>query len=524
MCRYFIPSAAGHHCMLHTYKELLNKHAPKTFTVLNTIGALDSRYLNLMFVDMFVEILPEHVVLTMMDAYLLEGLKVFYRFGIALVLGYKAQLKAGKYASGSAFWSCVKADAVSAAGEMGTSMLCKTLGNEESLPVVDPFLLFENAKNKPFLQDNIIYDFAYDTERSIVQKASKPLNISRAMLKTLAEAAEKSAPAVMDPASPIARKSITLGARKNSITETIIEKNHNSSEVKSGTMSRKSSIRMSLSPNTPRMSMTDVTGSTPPPPGGSPGPPFGKVNPENEKPVDIGHVASAMANESSILSLVQSTHMLSHCVSSLASGFTLRYTTKRDGWHLSALYAATTDLSPCLLLVSLLAPYNHVVLGAYVNTAVSPPSLSIRGDLHTTCFSLNMADPKVFKWQGDHGGSKLGKQVANDIASEGLDGADDVESSTLRQFAVATNHYLVIGGSREHGTNALRLDENMQFVHTGFSDTFNNPPLLVPEGADGQSSYQFEVDTVELWCGTLSFNHAKSRGHFSEHAGSSVLN
>lgn len=70
------------------FKEMLKKYLPKTYLSLTTIGALDDKYLNLMFVDFFIEILPENLVLRIMDAYLLEGVKVLYRFGLGLIKGY----------------------------------------------------------------------------------------------------------------------------------------------------------------------------------------------------------------------------------------------------------------------------------------------------------------------------------------------------------------------------------------------------------------------------------------------------
>ena len=67
---------------------MVKAYLPKTYLSLTTIGALDERYLNLMFVDFFVEILPENLVLRIVDAYLLEGVKVLYRFGLGLIKGY----------------------------------------------------------------------------------------------------------------------------------------------------------------------------------------------------------------------------------------------------------------------------------------------------------------------------------------------------------------------------------------------------------------------------------------------------
>jgi len=66
---------------------MLRNYLPKTYLSLTTIGALDEKYLNLMFKDFFTEILPENLVLRIVDAYLLEGVKVLYRFGLGLIKG-----------------------------------------------------------------------------------------------------------------------------------------------------------------------------------------------------------------------------------------------------------------------------------------------------------------------------------------------------------------------------------------------------------------------------------------------------
>jgi len=178
-----------------------------------------------------------------------------------------------------------------------------------------------------------------------------------------------------------------------------------------------------------------------------------------------------------------------------------------------------------LLLISLLPPYDNVVLGCFLNTSISPPSLSIRGDYTSTIFNLNLDAPRLHKWCGEGGhvnGKKLGQRVADDIANENIDDVDN-EGSTIRQFAVATNHYITVGGSKEHATNALRLDDNLKYVHTGYSDTFNNSPLLERIGEEGTSTtYQFEVENVELWCGTHSVESARRSGKLSDDS-SSVL-
>eukprot|EP01034_Spumella_vulgaris_P025545 gene25545-32015_t len=124
---YYSPGRVGHHTMLFTFRELLEGHMPKTFLSLTQIGALDDKYLNLLFVDFFVELLPERVVLRMIDSFLLEGVKILYRYGVALIHGYKAQLKARHYPTAKAFWLSVKADAIAVSTESNSVMLFKTL-------------------------------------------------------------------------------------------------------------------------------------------------------------------------------------------------------------------------------------------------------------------------------------------------------------------------------------------------------------------------------------------------------------
>ena len=91
--RYCAVSYEGNRYNSFAFKEMVKAYLPKTYLSLTTIGALDEKYLNLMFVDFFVEILPENLVLRIVDAYLLEGVKVLYRFGLGLINGYVEQFR-----------------------------------------------------------------------------------------------------------------------------------------------------------------------------------------------------------------------------------------------------------------------------------------------------------------------------------------------------------------------------------------------------------------------------------------------
>ena len=84
--------------MLYTFKSLLNSFLPKTYIALTKLGALEDKYLNMLFIDLFMEILPTHLVQSLVDAYLLEGKRILFRYGLALIRAYKTYIKLGKLA------------------------------------------------------------------------------------------------------------------------------------------------------------------------------------------------------------------------------------------------------------------------------------------------------------------------------------------------------------------------------------------------------------------------------------------
>ena len=56
---YSIPNLRAHRYKLHTFRQLCLRCMKNTHKVLDSIGALDEEFLNLIFVDMFSELLPE---------------------------------------------------------------------------------------------------------------------------------------------------------------------------------------------------------------------------------------------------------------------------------------------------------------------------------------------------------------------------------------------------------------------------------------------------------------------------------
>jgi hypothetical protein len=105
------------------------------------------------------------------------------------LLRYKNLIKAGRYETAKDFWVSVKADAISIALNNDDVLLFKLLNLPESLPTVDPFLIYSNSKNKEFMESYQLINNAYEVDRSIFSKMVRPMNVSKTNIKTLKVAA-----------------------------------------------------------------------------------------------------------------------------------------------------------------------------------------------------------------------------------------------------------------------------------------------------------------------------------------------
>jgi hypothetical protein len=62
----------------------------------------------------------------------------------------------------------VKADAISIAISNDETLLFKTLGLQEALPAVDPFLIYSNSKNREFLEGYQLITNAYEVAATTI--------------------------------------------------------------------------------------------------------------------------------------------------------------------------------------------------------------------------------------------------------------------------------------------------------------------------------------------------------------------
>eukprot|EP00607_Mallomonas_marina_P010388 CAMPEP_0182421996 /NCGR_PEP_ID=MMETSP1167-20130531/7591_1 /TAXON_ID=2988 /ORGANISM="Mallomonas Sp, Strain CCMP3275" /LENGTH=242 /DNA_ID=CAMNT_0024599689 /DNA_START=840 /DNA_END=1568 /DNA_ORIENTATION=- len=158
------------------------------------------------------------------------------------------------------------------------------------------------------------------------------------------------------------------------------------------------------------------------------------------------------------------------------------FSNTRDGSTLFSLYEKTSNRSPVLLLLRLAEGTG--ILGAYLSTALSPPSTAIRGDGHTFIFRLDDPYSVCYRW-GEGTETGTGSELGN--------------VSTQNQFAMCTNDFISFGASAEHCGFALHIDSELKYVTSGPSDTYGNTASLVPE----LSQLRYMIRDIEVFCGHI---------------------
>lgn len=182
----------------------------------------------------------------------------------------------------------------------------------------------------------------------------------------------------------------------------------------------------------------------------------------------------------------------------------LTFSTYKHGWDMSTLHHTLENRLPCLILFHLLAPYENIVLGAVTSSTLSPPSKTVRGDGHSTAVFALFADTGLvhfYPW--------VGLAAEDERSQRALTAAENL-------LCISSSEYMMFGSSEQFGTAALRIDkDNTSVVHTGPSDTFNNPPLLQNDiAADtdkvDSKSYSLQLKDIEIFCGPQRHKQTKS--------------
>eukprot|EP01038_Epipyxis_sp_PR26KG_P014771 gene14771-19852_t len=509
--RYLDTTVAGHTNRLFAFKELLQGYLPKTFIALNVLGALDDKYLNLIFVDFFVEILPERFVSAIIDAFLLEGVKVLHRYGLALIKGYKSQIKANKYQTAKDFWISIKADAIFQSSTYNHPMLYKLINQEESLPPLDPFLVYSNANNKPFMQSNLIRDLAFETNRSLFDKALRPMNISTNTLSKLKINAENN---LQTNSNDINHTHNNDHNSNNESTpqrkQSLIQENafNNRQSIHSKSTARKSLSRNSPSNNSNNNNDNDnnsekaiendelVPNET-------------VSSPIKQIPLEQfqQNVMQTLKAFSSILTNSQMNQLVLWLPDTLLhEGLQLLFATHRDGFDISSLYGNANGYTKTIILIQLTAPCEHVLLGAYLCGVplASRGGGQVVGNGDSFVFRLDEGHEKKYPWVNKINsidGNDDDDNNNNNMKSDNNVENNGVLQAAINQFAYVTPSYFSFGGSSREGSNAIRVDGDLRTLTTGHSDTYDNPPLIgTDNNNNNDNSYnQFSIKEIEVF-------------------------
>lgn len=136
------PTAARHRMKLFSFRQLVGNFLPKEAAILESIGALGDDYLNLIFLDFMLPLMPVIYCAKIFDIFLLEGNKVLHRFGLALISLCKGKLVNEVITAPQEFWNHIKyycntsmdwAKVVSTAFAIGPSALSKLSASSTSL-------------------------------------------------------------------------------------------------------------------------------------------------------------------------------------------------------------------------------------------------------------------------------------------------------------------------------------------------------------------------------------------------------
>eukprot|EP00561_Arcocellulus_cornucervis_P011076 CAMPEP_0185809538 /NCGR_PEP_ID=MMETSP1322-20130828/6256_1 /TAXON_ID=265543 /ORGANISM="Minutocellus polymorphus, Strain RCC2270" /LENGTH=622 /DNA_ID=CAMNT_0028505811 /DNA_START=121 /DNA_END=1989 /DNA_ORIENTATION=+ len=110
--QFLPPSKVDHYSYCRAFAQLLKRLHPETARQMEDTGALTPRGLDPIFRRFFVTLLRYDHVLRIMDIYTIEGAKVLFRFGVALIAMHKSELKAaaakGRGADAHTFWKTLR--------------------------------------------------------------------------------------------------------------------------------------------------------------------------------------------------------------------------------------------------------------------------------------------------------------------------------------------------------------------------------------------------------------------------------
>ena len=104
---YIIPTMLEHRVKIFSFQDLVEVIMPVTYQHLMAIKALNDEFLNHIFVGLFFSLMPKQHAYRILDSFLIEGGKILYRYGVALIAMFKRLIKSDHFRTGEQFWTHV---------------------------------------------------------------------------------------------------------------------------------------------------------------------------------------------------------------------------------------------------------------------------------------------------------------------------------------------------------------------------------------------------------------------------------
>ena len=162
-------NAAKHRMKLYSFRLLVVNFLPKYAEDLLKIDAFDENFLNFIFVDFFCSLLPIPEAAKIFDAFLLEGYKVLFRFGLALIFLCKTFI--GTCKTGIEFWNYVRQQCLN--NEITWARLCLTAYTSGKSSLIDKL----SSKSISLTRATILH-YELEAKLALGEKLRGPLNLN----------------------------------------------------------------------------------------------------------------------------------------------------------------------------------------------------------------------------------------------------------------------------------------------------------------------------------------------------------
>ncbi|GMI56460.1 hypothetical protein ScalyP_jg1944 [Parmales sp. scaly parma] len=101
---YFATDSIAHGSLALTFSSLAHKFFPKTAEKLQFLGALSPTSLSVIFDKLLVDLLPMASAIRVFTEFIKSGVKVLFRYGLALISMHKKVIKNGMFSDGGMLW------------------------------------------------------------------------------------------------------------------------------------------------------------------------------------------------------------------------------------------------------------------------------------------------------------------------------------------------------------------------------------------------------------------------------------